>query len=118
MPHRLPRFLRTIPLLAWALLLTACAGDVKIADINRDPARYANRDVSITGTAVQAVGALGQGAFELDDGTGRLWVISEGFGVPSQGARVRVTGRVQQGVTFVGRSFGTVLRETEKRKDL
>ena len=118
MPHRLPRFLHIIPLLVWAVALVACAGDVKIADINRDPARYANHDVSITGNAVQAVGALGEGAFEVDDGTGRIWVISEGFGVPGQGARVRVTGRVQQGVAFVGRSFGTVLRETEKRKDL
>ncbi len=63
-----------------------------------------------------AFGALNQGAFEVDDGTGRLWVLSTGYGVPSQGAHVAVTGRVQSGVTVAGRSFANVLRETKPRQ--
>jgi hypothetical protein len=58
---------------------------------------------------------MNEGAFEVDDGTGHMWVIAEGFGVPGQGSRVAVTGRVQSGVRFGGKSFGTVLRESRRR---
>lgn len=96
-------------------VLIAC-GTTKISEINADPARFANKEVSIAGEVVSAFGALSQGAFEMDDGTGRIWVISENYGVPAKGARVRVTGRVQSGITFGGRSFGTVLRQTKNRQ--
>jgi hypothetical protein len=100
---------------ALAAVLTGCER-TKISDINQDPGRYANKEVTIAGEVTSAFGALNQGAFELDDGTGRLWVVSSGFGVPSQGARVAVTGRVQSGVTVAGRSFANVLRETKPRQ--
>ena len=53
--------------------------------------------------------------YEVDDGSGRMWVFSERYGVPSNGTRVAVTGRIEQGFSFGGRSFSTVLRETERR---
>jgi hypothetical protein len=93
----------------------------KISTINNDPASYMTKDVTVAGQVVTSYGAsfgtLSQGAFELDDGTGRLWVWSSGFGVPSQGARVIVTGRVQAGVAIGGRFFTNVLRETQPRKE-
>jgi hypothetical protein len=101
--------------LALAVALAGCER-TKISDINQDPARYANKEVTVAGEVTSAFGALNQGAFEVDDGTGRLWVVSSGFGVPSQGARIAVTGRVQSGVTVGGRSFANVLRETKPRQ--
>jgi hypothetical protein len=74
------------------------------------------KDVTVAGQVVTSFGAMNQGAFELDDGTGRLWVWSGGFGVPSQGAHVAVTGRVQSGAAIGGRFFANVLRETQPRK--
>ena len=106
-------------ILAVTLALTAVLAGcerTKISDINQDPARYANKHVTIAGEVTSAFGALNQGAFEVNDGTGRLWVVSSGFGVPSQGARVAVTGRIQSGVTVGGRSFANVLRETKPRE--
>lgn len=103
----------TVTLLG-AVVAIGC-GVTRIADILRDPGRYANREVTIAGEVVNSFGALGQGAFELDDGSGRMWVLSLGFSVPSRGARVAVTGRVEAGVTIGGRSFATVLRETKRR---
>jgi hypothetical protein len=106
-------------ILVVALALTAALAGcerTKISDINQDPARYANKDITIAGEVTSAFGALNQGAFEVNDGTGRLWVVSSGFGVPSQGARVAVTGRIQSGVTVGGRSFANVLRETRPRE--
>ena len=112
---------KTVAALTLALatiLLVGCPQGTSIADINRDPGRYSGKEVTVSGAVVNTFGLLSQGAFEVDDGTGRIWVLSESFGVPSRGARVRVTGRIQSGVTLGERSFGTVLRETQRRKDL
>jgi len=102
-----------LPVLLVAILIVACEKRT-IADIQADPSRYQNKDVSIEGTVTNSFGAFGPGAYEVDDGTGRMWVVAERGGVPSQGARVRVTGRVNTGVTFGGRSFGLVLRESSR----
>lgn len=106
----------SVLLVSSALLMIFLVGcqTTKIGDINRDPGRYAGKEVTISGQATDSFGVLNEGAFEVDDGTGRIWVLSEGFGVPGKGAHVTVTGRVQAGVTFAGRSFGTVLRETQR----
>lgn len=113
--HASRRFLAPLFLLAFALLLSAC-NQTKISAINSDPAKYSAKDVTVAGQVVTSFGVQNQGAFELDDGTGRLWVWSAGFGVPSKGARVAVTGRVQAGVAIGGRFFANVLRETVPRK--
>src|SRR5437899_10215366 len=68
------------------IFLVGCE-TTKIGDINRDPGRYAGKDVAISGQATESFGVLNEGAFEVDDGTGRIWVLSEGFGVPGKGAR-------------------------------
>ena len=101
--------------LAVLFVLAGC-NETKIAAINADPARFSAKDVTIAGEVVTSFGAMNDGAFQLDDGTGRLWVWSRGFGVPGQGARVVVTGRVQAGVAVGGRFFANVLRETVPRK--
>jgi len=104
-----------VAVLALTVSLAGC-DRTKISDINQDPGRFAGKDVTIAGEVTNAIGALNQGAFEVDDGTGRLWVLSSGFGVPAQGARVAVTGRIQSGVTVGGRSFANILRETKPRQ--
>ena len=63
----------------------------------------------------RAFGALGNGMYQVDDGTGKIWVLSEGFGVPSKGAKVSVTGNIVQAASFAGVNYSTVLRETQKR---
>lgn len=97
------------------LLLSACPPRVSIADINRDPGKYANRDISVAGRVSNSFGAMGTGVYELDDGSGTIWVYSQGFGVPGNGAKVAVTGQISQGFSFGGRSFAVVLKQTERR---
>ncbi|HKV91003.1 MAG TPA: hypothetical protein VJW20_00495 [Candidatus Angelobacter sp.] len=96
------------------LLLTGCP-TTSIAEINRDPGRFAGKNVSIHGTVSDSFGALGNGIFQIDDGSGRMWIYSQNYGVPGNGNRVTVTGRIEQGFAFGGRSFGVILRETESR---
>lgn len=97
------------------LFLTACPTRTSIEKINRDPGRYAGKEVTIAGRVSNSFGALGTGVFEMEDDTGRMWVYSQRYGVPSSGAKVAVTGRIEQGFSFGGRSFATVLRESERR---
>jgi hypothetical protein len=102
-----------LPLLA--LILAGCPKQTTIADIKKDPARYENKEVQLRGRVTQAIGALGQGIYEIDDNTGRLWVLVESSGVPRTGAEVETVGTVVPGVTFGGRDYGTSLREKKHR---
>lgn len=101
--------------LLMTLLLAACPPRVSIAQINRDPGRYVDRDITIAGRVSNSFGAMGTGVYEIDDGSGTMWVYSQGFGVPANGAKIAVTGRITQGFSFGGRSFAVILRETERR---
>lgn len=100
-------------LLGAVVLITACPSQTTISKINADPARYRNKEVAIVGTVRDSYGVLGNGAYEIDDGTGRLWVVTR-RGVPSRGARVGAKGRVHTGFNFGGRNYGTVLEESDR----
>ncbi len=102
-------------LLLATLLLAGCPPRESIAKINMDPGRYAGKEISIAGRVTDSFGALGSGVFQIDDGTGLMWVFSEHYGVPGTGAKLAVVGRVEQGFAFGGRNFVVVLRETERR---
>lgn len=96
------------------VMLSAC-GTVKIARINADPSRYQNRDVSVEGRVTNSAGALGFGGYQVDDGTGKIFVISTGSGVPSKDSQVKVNGTVQSGATILGKTIGTAIRERSHR---
>jgi len=104
-------------LAATVLLLAGCPPRESIASINRDPGRFHGREIAIAGRVVNSFGVMGQGAFEIDDGTGRLWVYSDRFGIPGRDARVAVVGRIEQGLSIGGRNFATILRETRRRNE-
>ena len=104
-----------IAVLIMGFALVACEG-VKISEINADPGRYENKEVAIVGRVTDSYGVLGNGAYELDDGTGRIWVVTT-RGVPSKGSRVGAKGHVYTGITVQGRAFGTVLQETGRKAE-
>src|SRR5215210_9587951 len=101
-------------LLGGALLLTACPSQTNIAKINADPDRYRGKEVGIAGRVTDSYGAAGVGAYEIDDGTGKIWVATR-RGVPSRGAHVGAKGYLRSGISFNGRSYGTVMEETDRR---
>ena len=75
------------------LALTGCATKT-INHIMAEPSRYNNKEVTVNGTVTESASVLGKGAYQIDDGTGKLWVVST-KGVPRKGARVKVTGKVR-----------------------
>jgi hypothetical protein len=104
-----------ILILALGLALVACER-VKIGDINADPGRFMNKEVAVSGTVTQSIGALGKGIYQVDDGTGRLWVLANTRGVPSKGAKVGVKGHIMPTLTFLGINYATVLQENDRRR--
>ena len=102
-------------LLLLTIFLLGCPPRATIAEINRDPGKYQGKEITVAGNVSDAFGALGSGVFQIDDGTGRLWVFSQTYGIPGSGAKVSVTGRLQQGFSFGGRSFALILRQTQSR---
>lgn len=83
----------TALLLLSALIVSGC--DKKtINEIKADPSRYHSKDVGVVGTVTKSVSIGGKGFYEIDDGTGKLWVVSE-RGVPREGARVGVKGEIK-----------------------
>ena len=103
-----------LAILIGALLLTACPSQTNIARINADPGRYRGKEVAIVGRVTNSYGALGTGAYEIDDGTGRIWVATR-RGIPSRGSQVGAKGYVHNSFSFGGRSYGTVIEETDRR---
>ncbi|MDX2150828.1 MAG: hypothetical protein SFV54_08830 [Bryobacteraceae bacterium] len=98
------------------LFLTGC-GATKISRILNEPTRYQNRSVRISGNVTDTsfgIPLVG-GLYQVQDDTGKLYVITNRGGVPQKGARVNVSGTVTSGVTFGGRSYGTVMRERDMR---
>lgn len=103
-----------LALLSGTLLFTACPSQTNISKINADPGRYQGKEVGIAGRVTNSYGAAGVGAYELDDGTGRIWVATK-RGVPSRGAQVGTKGYLRSGFSFNGQNYGTVLEETDRR---
>ena len=105
--------MKSLALLSLAVVLSAC-GSIKIARINADPSRYANRSVTVTGRVVNSVGIAGTGGYQIEDNTGRIYVLSRS-GVPSRGSVVKVTGTVAPAVQVLGNPVGVAIREEQHR---
>ncbi|MBA2341448.1 MAG: hypothetical protein H0V88_13745 [Pyrinomonadaceae bacterium] len=101
-------------ILGLTLFAAGCPNRTSVGRINADPGRYRDKEVAIAGRVTDSYGVLGTGAYQIDDGTGTLWVVTR-RGVPARGSRVGASGHVHTGFSFGGRSFGTVLEEQKRR---
>ena len=116
----------TTPLLVFAivtsaLLTAACPDRTSIAEIQRNPGKYQNKEVAIAGRVVDSYGLsvpgvnIGGGAYKIDDGTGAIWVVATEKGVPSRGVEIGVKGRVNSGLSWRGRDYGLGIHEQDRR---
>lgn len=93
MNRHLGRWAGLLAVTMLAVGLTGCR-ETTVARLLAEPERWRNRDVGLEGHVVQSMSVLGRGAYQLDDGTGMIWVVST-HGVPREGARVRVRGELK-----------------------
>ena len=103
--------------MASAVLLSACASSraVSIKTLLDDPGRFNGKAVEVHGETTQATGALGYAEYQIDDGTGKLTVVTQTGGAPRKGAQVRVQGTFRS-VGTIGSKSASVLEE-KKRVD-
>jgi len=100
---------RRYGLVGCVLVLAAAAAGCGAKSINQilaDPAKYRNDTVTVRGTVAESASVMGRGAYRITDGDQGLWVVTTG-GAPRKGARVDVTGRLQDGYDLS--AFGRVL---------
>src|SRR5512134_2007807 len=103
------RRVRASLMLALVLVgLNACSRTIRIRDLLDRPQEYDGKTVQVEGTVSQSVGVLGTGAFEIDDGTGRIYVIARGSGVPREGAKTKAQGRFESLFSFLGRTMAAI----------
>jgi hypothetical protein len=117
------RSVALVVVLAGALLSGACAAR-SINQVLADPGRYRDKEVKLSGSVVDSYSFVGNGAYQIEDRTGKLWVVSN-RGVPRKGAQVSVKGTVREGFSLgsVGDklklppavSAGIVLMETSHK---
>jgi len=99
--------------LAALLLLSGCKGATPIKTLLDDPSHFDGQTVQIAGSVTQAIGILGTGEYQLDDGTGRIYVVSKEGGAPREGAKVAVKGVFHAAFT-VGTETAAVVVESER----
>ncbi len=103
-----------------ATLLVGCKDDrTKISSILGHTEKFMDREVVVAGevTKTYAVDLViaEAGAYQVDDGSGKIWVITKN-GVPKERQTVVLKGRVASGLKLGGESLGAVLREIERRR--
>lgn len=102
-----PRFARLLRIAAAASLVAVLAGckssDLQVTPIKAlldDPSRFDKTTVRIAGDVTRSFGILGYGAYDVDDGTGKIAVVTKENGAPRDGAKVGVEGEFRSAFTL------------------
>jgi hypothetical protein len=111
--HDARRSSSLVPLVGALLVLAGCASVTPIGELRSDPSRYDGKTVRIEGRVRGSIGGLGVGAYEVQDETGTLPVLSETGDPPPTGSKIGVKGRFQALLTLGLRSLA-VLREQSR----
>lgn len=99
-----------------AVLAVGCASGASINQLKTNPGRYIDRNVTVSGTVTSSWGIpfVPLKVYQIEDGTGEMTIVADNDRrIPSRGANVRVTGRVQEFAVVGGRSIGLHLRERD-----
>src|SRR6478672_13263975 len=107
---------RLIAPLTLVMMLSGCAIALRtpsVAELKYNPGRYQNKTVAINGVVTSSWGLplVPFRLYKVDDGTGEMTVVSQGGRVPSRGAHVRVTGRVDDVATLGGQAIGMHIQQ-------
>lgn len=103
--------------LGWTLMLAVVAlgactrSATPIKTLLDDPSHYDHQVVRIAGTVGMSIGALGYGAYEVDDGTGKIRVVTKTGGAPREGAKVGVQGEFRSAFTLGTESVAVIMEQ-------
>jgi hypothetical protein len=113
MNHSRRTLVRAVLAVAIAVVVAGCAARTSVGQLQTNPGRYVDRNVSVSGTVTSSWGLpmVPFRMYQVNDGTGQILVLSDSNRVPSRGARVRVTGKLSEFAMIGGRSLGLHIRE-------
>lgn len=100
-----------------ALLTAGCATTTSIDRLLADPMAHDGEEVRIEGEVQESVGFLQRGVYRVDDGTGRLPVLSRMGGAPRSGTRVVVEGTFRAALTVGEETLAGLVEEEREVKD-
>ncbi len=98
-------------LLAVALASCKGGGVTPIKTLLDDPGRFDKQTVRVAGTVGKSVGVMGYGAYQLDDGTGTISIVSQENGAPREGAQVGVEGEFRSAFTLGTQSVAVIMEK-------
>ena len=82
---------------------------VTIEEILQNPSKFREESIKVVGKVEKPFEVLGVGFFILNDGTGRILILTR-HGVPKPGNKIAVIGKVKE-LFQVGKKEGIVLLE-------
>lgn len=108
---KLSVILAMVVLLAILVLTAGCA--TKISSIQANPAQYEGKQITVSGTVSEVfwLGILATGAYQIDDGSGTIWVVTK-VSPPEKGEKASAKGTVSSGFKIGDRTLGVVINET------
>jgi hypothetical protein len=104
------------PWLLGFLLIAACASllATKIGDIQKAPGKYDGRSVTVAGKVTSAHNLLIVKYYEVDDGTGKIPVVTASA-LPGEGKSVTVKGKVNQAFSLGAAHLVVIVEEPPRR---
>ncbi len=93
-------------------ILCQCSGlmSTKIGDIRNNPRRYADKEVTLSGTVTSSFSLVVLKYFTLGDGTGDIPVVTQ-RPLPKEGERVTVKGTVREAFSIGSESLLVIVEE-------
>lgn len=105
---------RLLIILVVSSMIGCGAHTASIKSLLDDPASHDGKTVRITGEVTENVGALGYGAYRVDDGTGTITVLTKMGGAPRKGATVDVKGQFESAFTLGSTSLAVIQEKSRK----
>ena len=101
--------------IATLLVISGCKGTTPIKTLVDDPGLNNGKRVQIAGEVTKSPAMPSSDSFEVDDGTGKVFVLSKEHGTPPVGTKVVVKGIFYAALSSKTQTFAAVV-ETEPRK--
>jgi hypothetical protein len=107
------RWISRVPLAGALIVLAGCASVTPIGELLDNSSRYDGKTVRVKGEVREGAGGLGIGAYQLQDNTGKITVVSDQGTAPRRGSRVEVKGKFES-LFSLGSAGVAVIREESR----
>jgi hypothetical protein len=95
--------------IATLLVISGCTGTTPIKTILDDPGLHNGKRVQIAGEVTKSPAIPGPESFEVDDGTGKVFVLSKEHRTPREGTKVVVKGVFYASISSKTQTFAAIV---------